>query len=465
MNRPRTSRRIIVASILALTFLLRILPARAQRPPVVPINLSNLRVDFIQVSARPAALGGAFIGAAQDETAAPINPAGLTYLTSVGVSLHQRRGQFRFSEPQRSPQNPDAKKKFSATNFDQSMVSVFVPAKPIFLSSFRQVSFDSRFNFETEQFLTIEPPLTTEQTLGGAGNFPGREVDLDLQMVSDAISIGFELSRRVSIGFTAKISVLDFNLNEKTFLDPDIQAGETPDGNLAETTYSISTVDHRSAEPGFTVGLMSKLWKDKLFLGAVYHANPAFSLKSATFLPEFRTMSQTLTTLSHEQSFKFSVPDVYGFGLYYITVANRLRFTFDWVRVEYSDLLKGNNRNAVADDILNEQTGRYTDPDGQPDLTIDDATELHFGVEYLYKSRQFGLIPLRFGFFTNPGHRIYSSSNDPNMRRLFPKAKDRLHFTMGLGLVLTSHLKFDASLDVSSEGFSVIASTLLSIPF
>jgi hypothetical protein len=464
MKRPGGSSRFIVASILALTFL-RASPGKAQRPPVVPITLSNLRVDFIQVSARPAALGGAFIGAAQDETAAPINPAGLTYLTSVGVSLHQRRGQFRYSEPQRSAENPDEKKNFSATNFDQSMVSLFVPAKRVSFSLFRQVSFDARFNFETEQFLTIEPPLTTEQTLGGTGNFPGREVDLDLQMVSDAISVGFELSRRVSVGLPAKVSVLDFNMNERTFLDPDINAGETPDGNSAETTYSITTVDHRTAEPGFTVGMMGNLWADKLFVGAVYHANPSFRLESATFLPEFQIASETLATLSREETFKFSVPDVYGLGLYYITAANRLRFTFDLVRVEYSDLLKGNNRNAAADDVLDEQTGSYTDPDGRPDLTIDDATEFHFGVEYLYKSRQFGLIPLRFGLFTNPGHRIYATSNDLNMRRLFPKAKDRVHFTMGLGLVLTSHLKFDASLDVSSEGFSMIGSTLLSIPF
>jgi len=65
--------------------------AFAQRPPLVPINLSNLRIDFMNVGARPAALGGAFIAAAQDETAGPINPAGLTYLESAGASLHQRR--------------------------------------------------------------------------------------------------------------------------------------------------------------------------------------------------------------------------------------------------------------------------------------------------------------------------------------------------------------------------------------
>ncbi|MFQ6113492.1 MAG: OmpP1/FadL family transporter [bacterium] len=437
-----------------------------QRPPIVPMNLSNLRIDFISVGARPAALGGAFIGAAQDETAAPINPAGLTYLKSVGVSLHQRRARFKFKEPERSFDNPDAKRNFHTSNFDQSMVTVFVPVKKVTFAIFRQVVFDSRFNFETRQFLTIDPPLTTQQALGGLGNFPGRKVDLDLEMVTDALSVAFELSKRISIGVTGKISVLNFKLHEQTFLDPQVTNGQLPGDNSAETTYSITSVDERNTEQNFSVGFMGKLIVDKLFFGAVYNFNPSFNLKSTMFLPEYKIDSENLTL--HAESpenttFKLSVPDTYGFGFYYVA-SSQLRFTFDVVRVEYSDLLSGNDLNVVADDLINSQ-GAYEDPDRQPDLTIDDATEFHFGLEYLYKSPKLGLIPLRFGVFTNPDHRIYAAAADPDLKRLYPKARSRIHYTFGLGVVLTNNLKFDGSVGVSNDGFEIIGSTLISIPF
>ena len=439
--------------------------AVAQRPPLVPINLSNFRIDFMNVGARPTALGGAFIGAAQDENAGPINPAGLTYLESVGASLHQRRSRFKFKEPERSSTNPDAKRNFHTSNFDQSMVSFFVPLKKLTFAIFRQVVFDSRFNFETRQFLTIEGrPLTIQETLGGLGNFPGKKVELDLEMVSNAFSCAFELSKRISIGITGKISVVNFKLNERTFLDPQVTNVQFLPNNSAETTYSITSIDERQTKKNFSVGLMGKLIVDKLFLGAVYNFNPSFNLNSTIFLPEYKIDSQTFPTeLAENTTFKLSVPDTYGLGLYYIMASKRLRFTFDIVRIQYSDLLSGNDLNVVADDF-NSQTGTYVDPDGQPDLTIDDATTFHFGLEYLYKSPRFGLIPLRFGIFTNPGHRIYAAGTNPDLKRLYPKAENRIHYTFGLGLVF-NNLKFDSGINVSRDGFEFIASTSISIPF
>ncbi|MFQ5824544.1 MAG: OmpP1/FadL family transporter [bacterium] len=438
----------------------------AQRPPTVPINLSYLRVDFIIPGARPSGLGGAFIGAAQDETAAPINPAGLIYLKSAGASLHQRRARFNFKEPGGSPTNPNAKRKFYSSNFDQTLVSVFAPFRKFTFAIFRQVAFDSRFNFETQQFFTTNSDLTTRQVLGGLGNFPGRIVDLELELVNDGLSIAFAISKRFSIGITGKTSVLNFKLNEQTFLDPQVSNGNSPRGNSAATTYSITTLDERNTEPSFSLGLMGKLIVDKLFAGAVLNLNPSFKLNSHIFLPEYKLDSESFPAESPEPEntdFKLSVPDTYGFGLYFVA-NSRLRFAFDVVRIEYSDLLFSNNLNVVVDDVFNSQTGAYEDPDMKDDLTIDDATEYHFGIELLNKIPKLGLIPLRFGIFTNPGHRIYTSGNDPDFQRLFPKAKDRIHFTFGLGILLSSYLKFDGSINVSADGFEIVGSTLLTVP-
>ncbi len=440
-----------------------------QRPPVPPINLSYFRVDFLQAGARSAALGGAFIGAAQDETAAPINPAGLTYLKSAGASLHQRVGNLDFEEPEGAVAAANRKTGFSSHIFDQNLAVVFFPIKRFTFALLRQVGFDNRFAFETQQFLTTESLSTTRQLLGGLGNFPGRKVDLNLRLVNDGISVAYRISKRLSLGVTGKISVLNLRLNEQTFLDPLIAGGGSPGENRPENTYSITTIDERVTDPSFSFGVMSKIILDKLFVGAVLNLNPSFGLNSNIFLPEYKIGSQNFLAESANPEFKFSVPNSVGFGLYYVPKSS-IRFTFDMVRVQYSDLLGDNDLNIIADDELNPETGMYEDPDGRPDLTIDDATEFHAGIEFLVRPRmsfvakRFSLIPIRIGVHTNPGHRIYATGNNPDLKRLFPKAKDRVHFSFGTGFVLNSYLKFDGSITISADSFEFIASTLIALP-
>lgn len=451
--------------ILAATVVLSSASGFAQRPPVAPLNLTYLRIDFIHPSARPAALGGAFIGAAQDESAGPVNPAGLTYLKSAGAALNQRHVRSKFDEPEGSPTNPDAQTRFQTIDFDQTMVNIFIPFKKITFAAFRQVAFDSRFNLETRQFLTTTASLTTRQALGGLGNFPGKKVDLDLQMVNDAVAVAIEIHKRLSFGFSIKTSVLNFKIDELTFLDPEVENGTPPRDNLAETVYSISALDERNVQPSFSFGVMSKLVSDKFFLGAVLNLNPKFNLRSNIFLPEYSLSSQSFAAeFVDNTKFKIPVPDTYGLGFYYIATP-RLRFTFDVLRVEYTDMLSGNDLNAVEDDELNLETGAYEDPDGEPDLTIEDAIELHFGLEYLFRVPKLGLIPLRFGLYNNPGHRIHAANDTPDLKRLFPEAQDRIHFTFGGGLVINSYLKFDASFNVSADIFEFIGTALISVPF
>jgi len=439
-----------------------------ERPPAVPINLSNLRIDFSNLTARATALGGAFIGAAQDETAAPINPAGLTNLKGISASLHQRNARLQFEEAEGTPTNPDAKRSFHNNNFDQSMVGVGVPVNRFSFALFRQVAFDSHFDFETEQFLTVSGnPLTVRETLGSVGNFPGREVELDLEMVTDAISIAVQLTDELSIGLTGKISVLNMNLIERTFLAPEAISGTLPESvNQVDDLYSITTVSSRNTGHHLSAGLLFDAIPDRLFVGAVYHLNPSFELESNLYFPEYRIESEGIVLPAESiqgSDFHLSVPDVYGMGLYY-RLTDRLNLTFDVVRIEYEDLLSENTLNVAADDIFDADTGRYIDPDNQPDLKVNSAYEFHVGLEYIYKSPRFGLIPLRFGFYTEPDHRIYSANDAPDLRRLFPKEKSLLHFTFGLGAVFTNNIKLDASINVTKEGYELIGSTLISIP-
>ncbi len=436
--------------------------AAAQRPPTVPINLSYLRIDFIQPGARSSALGGAFIGAAVDETAAAINPAGLVYLKNAGASLHQRQARMKYKEPEGSLELPNLKRNFHFNNFDQSLVTVFLPSKKITFALFRQVVFDVRYNFETRQFLTTDSNLDDRFLLGGLGNFPGRKVALDLEMVHDAFAFGFSFSKRLSLGIAVKTSSLNFKLHEQVFLNPLIASSTAPPDNSGEATYSVTTVDERATGLACIFGVLGKIIVDKLFAGAVLNLNPAFKLQSDIFLPLYQLGSQTLEAIRlRNQQFKLSVPDTYGLGLYYIA-NTRLRFTFDLIRIDYSDILSGNDLNVVVDDEP-DAGGVFVDPDNQDDLQLDDAFEIHAGSEWLFKIPKLGLVPLRFGFYTNPGHRIHAANRDPDLNRLFSKPRDRVHFTFGMGIVLTGYLKFDGSIDFSEDGFQLNGSTLLTV--
>jgi len=419
----------------------------AQRPPTVPINLNYFRIDFIQPGARPAGLGGAFIGAAQDETAGLINPAGLIYIKRAGVSVHLR-----------------AFKLNGRFDSDQFLIAAFFPIKKITVGFFRQGLFNTRFNFETRQFLNIDSNLSPRQVLGGLGNFPGKSVALDLQLSKDRWSLAYKVSERVRFGFTASNFTLDFKMMEQTFLDPLVADGRAPRGNLAETNYSNTTLDHRDGLVwGYSFGLMATILRDKLFFGSVVDFNPNFTLESTIFLPEYRFGQQSLPAESPENTrFILSIPDSYGFGLYY-RANSRLNITFDIVRREYSDLLSGNNLNAVEDDEFSDQKNTFTDPDGRPDLTVADATEIHLGVERLFNVSKLGLIPLRFGVYTDPTHRIHAVENDPNLRTLYPQGKTRGFFTFGTGIV-GSYYKYDISTNVSADGWQLFFSATFTIP-
>ncbi len=459
-------------SILGLGIVLNVAGAFAQeRPPILPMNLSYLRIDFIQPAARPAGLGGAFLGAAQDESAAPINPAGLTYLRGISVSINERRSRISFKEHEGSPDNPDAMRKFHTNQFEQAMASVSLRYKKFTFALFRQLLIDSRFDFETRQFLTRHTDPAPHFVLGGLGNFPGRRMTVDIELVHNGFSAAYEFSKRLSFGMSGKTSVLNFKYNEQTFLDPGVAEGKHVGPNLPQNTYSITSLDEQKSEsrlkePSLSFGLMAKLIGEKLFAGVVYNFNPTFTLKPRTFLPEYKLANTTLAAVDTSSAMTFSVPDFYGFGLYYIA-DEHASFTFDVIHIGYSKLLSRNSLNVAADDSL---VG-YQDPDGNPDLTLDDALEFHLGMELHYKIPRVlfipspGFITFRFGCYTKPGHRIHATANDENLERLYPEEKDQVHFTTGLGFTIGGSLKLDGSLDLSGDGFELIISTILTAPY
>ncbi|HEX9653722.1 MAG TPA: outer membrane protein transport protein [bacterium] len=421
------------------------------RPPIVPLNLSYLRINFIQPATRQAALGGAFIGAAQDVTAAAINPAGLAYLRSVEATMHQRLGHYEFDVNAGSRSNPGAQKTVTDHNFDQTFASVFLPLRRVSIALFHQAALDTHYDFETPQFLSRDSDGSAAFTLGGLGNYAGRKVNFDLELVQDAWSVAFAISKNLSVGAAFRVSSLSFKLDEQIFLDPLVQDGQEPRPNSQETLYAVNTLNERNNRLSYSFGLMNNMLLDRLFLGAVVNLNPTYELQGNIYFPPYQLGQNRLEAATSPQPFKLSIPDSYGLGVYYL-INSRLRFSFDLVHIEYSDLLSVENLDVA--------------PGGNArDLTVADATEVHAGLEWLFKVPEFGFtVPMRFGVYTNPGHQIHAAGNDIDLNNLYPAAGDRLHFSFGVGATVKSKIKLDTTMVVSASGYEFWGSTQLSVP-
>ncbi len=437
-----------------LVALLALLPsfAFAQRPPTPPIDFSYLELDFARPGARSAAMGGAFIGAALDEIAVLFNPAGMTYVSRPTVSAHLRS----FSRINRVGGQEDENDPFT--------VAVVVPIKKLRFGYSRHQLLFWISSTGSDQQLNIDPPLTIRQVLGGLGNFPGKLIHVNWRTYRDNLSLAYEFSKKISIGVTWQSYNFDLVLLDEIFLDPQVMDGSLPRGLNAATRYATTKVNYVSRGIlGGTVGLMANLIPDRLFVGMVATTGPSFDgIESSTFLPEYHVGTQTFPAEDRIQNLVFNVPDTYGIGFYYHS-GGRFNLTFDLFRIEYSDQLSGNDLNVPADDELNE-SGIYVDPDGRPDLAVEDATEIHIGLEWLFRIQKLGfLLPLRVGFYTDPGHRIHAVSNHSDLQRRYPKADDRVHFTFGSGFVF-KYGKFDAAFDLAENYNQLFLSWTLRLP-
>jgi hypothetical protein len=132
----------------------------------------------------------------------------------------------------------------------------------------------------------------------------------------------------------------------------------------------------------------------------------------------------------------FHVPDVLGLGVAY-RPAEALILTFDWDRVEYSDL---------TDDLVNLLRAGGGEPDS---FRVDDADEIHLGFE-AQRLRARRPWSLRLGLWYDPDHKIRFAGASDTLRARFRAGENELHYAAGLGVVL-HRLQLDLAADLSDR--------------
>jgi long-subunit fatty acid transport protein len=397
----------------------------------------TFQFSFSNPGARSMGLGSAFVALADDATAAYANPAGLIQLLRPEVSAELRRWSFSspYTAGGRASGAPTgigidtvAGLRISSSNEDStglSFLSFVYPGKRWSLAVYRHQL--TEFVLRTEingLFAAGDPPdgviryrdqlLTTRWDIVGTGVAGAYRVTEDL-------SLGFGLSHyEGSVQSTTAAYLID---EYPTTLFE--QNSFFPHRLWVTSEFAIDATDW-----AFNAGF---LWNvgDHWRLGGVFRqapefqhtvenrAGPAYGLPEDTVIASFSGLSLAL-------------PDVFGLGVAYRTAGGGVAVSFEWDRVQYSSILESLAAAPFVDDT---------------DVVLDDADELHLGVEYVVL-KSTPLVALRVGGWLDPDHRARYVGDDPFVRAIFQRGEDTVHYTVGLGLALRS-FQLDLGVDIS----------------
>jgi len=415
----------------------------------VPFNFRYFQIDYGVSGARANSLGGAFIGVADDATAATINPAGLTVLTRLETSAHILLRRSEIKELAGSREKWNKKKDYSHLETDLSYGNITVPFKKFTFAGYWDVKSHNTSQFEYEQVVTSELklPLTLPQMLQCIGTCPGCKVHSNLQVMNLGLSVAYPfITYRLSLGFSLQVTKLDFSLSETQYFDASLLKGDfNLKGNIAENIYSIRTIDESDWDFSYSLGMLFKP-TSRLSVGLVYNKYPELQVNSEIFYPTFFIDNSTFLQVKAEnEKINLKVPDSYGIGLYY-KITDWLRISADMIRIKYSDILQDSLVNVIK---VYDESGKSSIPYNFPDLKINDATEFHFGVEYLLPLKKVKFA-LRGGIYNDPFHFPYAVDDNPTLKILFPKEKDLIHFTAGFGFGI-KNITIDFAAKVSTQ--------------
>ena len=430
--------RIVSAVFIGLAVLL--LPVRASaQQAVVPLQLS-----FSDPGARSAGLGGAFVALADDATAAFANPAGLVQLAKPEISIEVRNWSHSIPytasgrvEGDPSGQGLDVtaglvKGESTYDTIGLSFLSLVWPAGDWSFAFFRHEYADLEFSGET-------------QGLFGGGSDCCQERWSDQRMYSkqDIVSYGLSTAYRISDSFSIGLGVVYFDVSMDSITTEYLWDVDSETGFYGPTTFlpeRLALTEYLFIDDSDWTFSGGFLWSptSRWRIGGVYRQGFEVGIGNdiiAGVAVDYGVPPGTVIIQNRDIPAKF--PDIFGLGVSYRALEERLTLSFQWDRIEYS---------SIPQSI------------GLDDQRIDDADELHFGTEYVFLDSS-PVVALRLGAWLDPDHQMYATVVDPYMQAMLPKGDDEWHYTAGLGLA-TRRFQVDLAADLSDRVNTVSLSAI-----
>jgi hypothetical protein len=429
---------------------------------------TGIHFNLSTPGARSLGMGGAFLALSDDATAAYTNPAGLTNLLVGGpeVAIEVRRWKYSntnidgghvLGTPTNQGVDTLPGLTYSETTNYVNGLS-FLSAGYVLPHGLAVALYRHELaNFASEG--ESQGPVFGELTQECGDEPPGKSCTLDrfppsrtrtsLSIVNYGVSaaysvpmhsggllalgLGASYYRSDSLDRTESFAFRDGGRERGGFLgSPDF----LPD-NLMETDVERG----RDTDLGFSLGLLWKAGKEQRWsLGAVYRKGPVFGTTSSVRKTQLGL--ERLGGLAAEGPEKgmLRVPDTYGLGVAYSAARGSTKVALDYNRARYSQRL------AEIPDLKN-------------DFRLDDAGEVHLGVEHVFLVIESHLVgTLRLGAWREPFHEPVYTGSVPLFQALFgKKGKDQSHASAGLGFVFKEDFQLDLAADFSNstDTFSV----------
>ncbi len=411
---------------------------------IIGSDMWGIDFRFNNPGARANAMGGAFIGLADDATAAYANPAGLTILDKPELSLEYKASDNKvIIEDDRG--QTDYKNKLNGASF----ISFVYPSDKITVAVFQHKLMDINSKFEfwarsnrSTPFPGEKPPTTTPTTPPANGGTtpptptdpgtgpadpgtgpadpPGEQttyskqkINIEMDVDTYGIGVGVKLAKSFSLGMAVGFDQLDYYMelrNRKMSNNQDIN-------DRLLVINDNDTAEHYT---------FSCLWNPigNLNIGAVYRLSPKFNVRVTE--NQYNETDQTFTT-SWDRETKVKLPDSYGLGLSYRFLSN-YTVAVDADYVEYSDL---------SDDVIEGTDGKRV-----KEVEAPDKLEVHAGFEGAFIAFDIPMA-LRCGYYYRPGHRFEFVAQNQEFRKKLTAGEDDHIFSLGFGLVPNEQFQLD----------------------
>jgi long-chain fatty acid transport protein len=398
-----------------------------------------LQFDFLNPGARSLALGSAFTGLADDATDGFTNPAGLTILRFPEVTFEARVRNLESSFL--------AGGRLTGTVSNTGIDTINGPlygsgsdrsSGPAYLSFVYPRNNWALAGYRHE-FVRVKQSFQSNGVFQGEGL---RELGLrgqrDLEMNAYGISAAYRAGSFASVGasmvfYTAKMTARFNRFTAPTFFSAPSFTTASLIGAAEQQSDTTAT--------GFNLGGLFTLKQRPtgqssgadLVLGIVYRRAGRFEFSAYE--------GDYLRPVNRDGS--FDPPDTLSVGLA-SHVTSSLTVTVDVARVGYQSLLDG---------YISAQTAATGSK--RPNFQIDDVTEIHGGMEYVFASRFSPAV--RVGAWRDPNHAIVyhapapADSEDERFAAYLPGAADLTHVTFGAGMAFSSRYEINGGADLSSR--------------
>jgi long-subunit fatty acid transport protein len=381
--------------------------------------------SFSNPGARSLGMGGAFVGLADDATAAYTNPAGLTQLVQSEISVEGRRVEtnspYTFGGTAALPYDLSGVGVGNSknTSYSPSFISFVLPRGDWSFAFYRHevVKFDTHFNNAGGTLLPDTDPLQQVTPFDAAAN---------LHIVNYSFAVAVKANEHLSIGLGASYYDFDFSALRNQHPQPNTY------NNIADNGS-----DHALS------GTLGLRWRfdNQWSAGFAYRVGPKFGYTESGVLYQANTAGGYDTTSGAIKA-QFKVPDVISAGLSYHP-SDALLVNFDVDRVFYSQLTGKLN---TIFDVPNSTLDKLNVPNG---------TEYHLGAEYTFIDMS-NPLSVRAGVWHDPRHTIQLGGTPSNASDLVESVVfgggygAKTHVSLGLGIAF-KQFELDAAGDYSDK--------------